>query len=256
MKALFFDIDGTLLSHRHHCIPKRTIEALDKCRQNGHLVFIATGRSLVEIEHLPVKDLAFDGYVLLNGQMCLNQDKEIIYAKAIDDEDLIALKALYLEKKYPLMMVTKNEMYINFINEDVRQAHGDIATALPPIEDTPKDEPIYLAVAYVKENEVDEVMEPLNHCRYTRWSSFGVDIVEKGMSKVIGIQEIMQRFNLSKEDIICFGDGDNDIEMLQFASIGVAMGNGSEQVKASADYITDDVDEDGIYNALQKLKLL
>jgi hydroxymethylpyrimidine pyrophosphatase-like HAD family hydrolase len=77
-----------------------------------------------------------------------------------------------------------------------------------------------------------------------------VDVIPKEGGKVDGIQKIMERFGLAREEIMAFGDGENDRDMLLFAGIGVAMGNGKETVKAAADYVTDHIDQDGVEKAL------
>ena len=88
------------------------------------------------------------------------------------------------------------------------------------------------------------------HCKATSWHKRARDIIVKEGGKDIGIQEILQYYNLDLSQIMAFGDGDNDIKMLEIAGIAVAMGNGNDNVKAMADYVTDDIDEDGIVNAL------
>lgn len=255
MKALFFDIDGTLLSHRYNQVPPKTVEALRKCREAGHMVFVATGRAWVELQHLPIDPSWFDGFVLLNGQICLDKKQELVFSKPLHRQDVELLMKQFKEKKHPLMFVPKDRMYINYINEDVIDAHHAIVTALPPVEDVQEGESVYLAVAYVREDDVEALMAPLHHCRYTRWSNYGIDILDKCMSKVVGIKEMMNIYHISREDVICFGDGDNDIEMLQFASIGVAMGNSSDNVKACADMVCAPIDDDGLSQALEALHL-
>ena len=87
------------------------------------------------------------------------------------------------------------------------------------------------------------------------WISFGADIVPVNGSKAEGIKQLVQHLSEKPEQIVAFGDGYNDIEMLQLADIGVAMGNASDAVKAHADFITKPIDEDGIYYACEKLGL-
>ena len=90
----------------------------------------------------------------------------------------------------------------------------------------------------------------------TRWHKNGIDLLDRQGGKVRGIREYLERRGILPEETMAFGDGDNDIEMLRFAGIGVAMGNASDAVKAQADYVTASVDEDGIALALQHFGLI
>ena len=96
----------------------------------------------------------------------------------------------------------------------------------------------------------------LDECSITSWNDTGIDIIPKGGGKSAGIQKFLDEHGLDRTQIMAFGDGENDIDMLQFAGIGVAMGNAGEAVKAAADYVTSPVDEDGIENALRHFGLI
>lgn len=89
-------------------------------------------------------------------------------------------------------------------------------------------------------------------CAATRWSPYFSDITPRGGSKRIGIEKMLAHFGIPASDTMAFGDGGNDIEMLRFAGVGVAMGNAGEEVRQAADDVTDDVDHDGIQNALRR----
>ena len=78
----------------------------------------------------------------------------------------------------------------------------------------------------------------------------------KNGGKVVGIEKMLEHHGITKEEIIAFGDGENDLEMLAFAGVGVAMGNADEEVKEVADYVTTDIDDDGIWNACKHFNLI
>lgn len=80
VQAVFFDVDGTLLSHTQHLVPASTRRALDRLRKQGINRVLATGRHMLELDMLPVKDIDFDGYITLNGQLCLDAQKNIIFS--------------------------------------------------------------------------------------------------------------------------------------------------------------------------------
>ena len=94
IKAVFFDIDGTLLSHKTNSVPASAVRALENLREKGILTFIATGRHLPELKKLHALDgLHFDGAVSLNGQYCCN-DAGLIYHCPIDSRDIATLLSM------------------------------------------------------------------------------------------------------------------------------------------------------------------
>lgn len=99
-------------------------------------------------------------------------------------------------------------------------------------------------------------MAQLPGCEATRWNPLFTDIVPRGGSKQVGMEKLLAHFGIRREECMAFGDGGNDIPMLRYAGIGVAMGNAREEVKAAADYVTSSVDEDGIAMALRHFGLL
>lgn len=94
-------------------------------------------------------------------------------------------------------------------------------------------------------------MQFLPGCESTRWSPLFTDVVPKGSNKSIGIDKLLESYGITIQETMAFGDGGNDVEMLKHAGTGVAMGNAADEVKQIADYVTDGVDDDGIYNALK-----
>ena len=99
-------------------------------------------------------------------------------------------------------------------------------------------------------------MSVLPHCESTRWNPLFTDVVPQGSSKAVGIDKIIEHYGISLDETMAFGDGGNDMAMLRHAGIGVAMGNAGDEVKAVADYVTDSVDKDGIWNALRHFDVI
>lgn len=91
---------------------------------------------------------------------------------------------------------------------------------------------------------------------FTSWFPTATDIIPRGGGKVSGIDAYLEKENIDISETMAFGDGENDIEMLQHVHIGIAMGNANESVKNVADYITEDSDKDGIYHALKHFDLI
>lgn len=255
IKAAFFDVDGTLLSHNSKSIPDSAKKALQVMREKGIQLFLATGRGKSEINRLPVKDLTFDGYVTLNGQICLDSEKKLSYGIPLQGKSLENVLDIFCKKETPFILVEEERLYINFINDEVVEAQKDISTPLPQIREYEGD-PVYMAIGFFTEDQTEAWEKKLPDCTITRWNPKGVDIIAKGGSKAAGVARIAGMHGWDASEIIAFGDGENDIEMMQYAGIGVAMGNAEASVKAIADYVTTDIDQDGIWNAAKQYGLL
>lgn len=251
IKAVFFDIDGTLVSFKTHRVPDSTILALELLKKKGIKVFIATGRHINSINNLG--DLQFDGYVTLNGGYVFAGKDEVLYKKSISDEDIEAL-IRYLEKEsaFPCAFVQEHEIFMNYIDkpaEDVFRLLNFPQPPIRPLEDL-RGKTIYQLIAFFTAEQEKQIMPILSHCESTRWNPMFTDVVPAGSSKHIGIDKMAQHFGYSLDECMAFGDGGNDIAMLSHVGIGVAMGNAAERVRKSAHYVTSSVDEDGIFNAL------
>lgn len=253
IKAIFFDIDGTLVSFRSHCIPPDTIATLDKLRAHGIRLFIASGRHIISINNLG--DQQFDGFVTINGGITL-VDGQIIDRHCIDTEQVRKMnRYMRTVRQMPCVYVLEDRLLMNYSNDTTQQLFDLINFPPPPIGDLESiaDEPVYQMIAFFSQQEEPEIMAMLDECNSARWSPLFADVVPQGTSKVLGIEAIMRHFGLQRENIMAFGDGGNDIEMLRYAQIGVAMGNAEPTVKAEADYVTATVDDGGIAQAVNEL---
>lgn len=251
IKAAFFDIDGTLVSFKTHKVPKATINALSKLRELGVKVFISSGRQFGLINNLG--NLKFDGYVTINGAVTI-VDGEMIDSNPIPHSDIKRIIEYMDEnKEFPCVFVLKDRIVINYINEDVEEIKRLINFPNIPVGNLKEieNEDVYQMISFFKEDVEPEIMSQIPNCTTARWSPIFADIIAKGTSKVTGIGKICQHFGIKREETIAFGDGGNDIEMLQWAGIGVAMGNAEEKVKKVADYVTSSVDEEGVLKAVE-----
>ncbi len=255
IKAIFFDIDGTLFSHTQNKIPDSTLESLSILRQKGIKTIIATGRHKIDIKRLPVKDIPFDGYLTLNGQLLLDENLIAYASTPIDEGEMQIVACIFKTKKVPMILVTENDRYINYVDDTVievlRGEHMDI----PPIKEY-ANEKIYQAMSYVKKDRQDLLDSILDECSITSWNPRGIDIIPLGGGKANGVNQYIKTHNLKIEETMAFGDGDNDEDMLKCVGVGVAMGNGSIKAKQAADYITSDIDDDGVKKALEHFKII
>lgn len=256
IKALFFDIDGTLVSFNTHKIPASTIEAIGQAREKGIKVFIATGRPKVIINNLGT--LEFDGYITMNGAYCFAGKDEVIYQNRIPREDVSTLINIIKRKTLTSTVVTDKKLFIVHPNWMSNEFSSTLEIpVLPEIE--PEDIPvdtIYQISPFITPAQEKKLMPQIPHCESGRWHPSFTDIVAVGSGKHKGIDAIINHFDIKLEETMAFGDGGNDISMLKHVAIGVAMGNATENVKQIADYVTDTVDNDGIAKALKHFNVL
>lgn len=250
IKAAFFDVDGTLLSHRTFSIPSGTRKALAALTMKGIKVFMCTGRHIRELDQLPVDGLHFDGYITLNGHLCLDQDFNVIFGLPFPEDTTRKMIESFTSCKLPLVVVEESGLKLNFVNSAVEKAQKEISTAIPEIAEY-DGKLIYQITTFASRDE-DELIHSITpeNCRALRWNDWGVDIILNDGGKAAGIAQVLERENISPDECIAFGDEENDIDMLRYCGIGVAMGNGSDKVKEVADHVTGDVDDNGIMDAL------
>lgn len=258
IKAIFFDIDGTLLSKKNPRITKDLKETLDKVRNQGILLFVATGRHSSEIQDLKLnEDYHFDAYLTLNGCYCYNE-QEIIYQQAINKQDVQSVVNLLKQTNIACMFVEDKQMYINKVNQRVKEAQAAIHTPVPDIMNIERAlvNNIYQIIPYITEQEIKPFIEVTKECKGTRWHPLAYDIIPLEGGKSKGIEATLQYYGIQKEEVMAFGDGHNDIDMLEYVAIGVCMENGEEITKKASNFVTKSVDEKGIEYALEYFSIL
>ena len=260
IKALFFDIDGTLVSFNTHAIPPTTIEAIAAAKAKGIRIFIATGRPAVIINNLSaLQDRGLiDGYITMNGGYCF-VGEEVIYKSAIPAADVQTLARISSEQNFPCIFVGEHDICVCQPDDMVKKIFYDFlhVNVIPTVsfeEATSKE--IIQMTPFITEEEEKEIRPSIPTCEIGRWYPSFADITAKGDTKQKGIDEIIRYFGIKLEETMAFGDGGNDITMLRHAAIGVAMGQAKEDVKAAADYVTAPIDEDGISKAMKHFGII
>ncbi len=259
IKAVFFDVDGTLVSFKTHRVPESTLNAIKELQAKGIKVFVATGRHPdILSEGNNVHEINFDGFVTLNGQYCFTKEREVIYENSIVKEDIEALLEFMKVNNFPCAFVEDKDTYMNYTNDIVINLLKSVNVPIPPLEDISRAKvgKVFQLNPYVPVAFQDELMRVLPNCEATRWSPAFIDVIPAGGGKHVAINKIMEYYGYSKDEIMAFGDGGNDKTMLIAAGIGVAMGNANEDVKEIADFVTTSVDEDGVLNALKHFNLI
>lgn len=260
MKLIFFDIDGTLISDFRGVIPESARKAIQKARENGHICMINTGRTEKMVGKKLTEQVEFDGYVYGCGTMATYHDELLFHDSLTLEQSQRIMDGLKKHKIDAVLEGRENdyiarpeEMFTDFFKEyatEYRHFEFDnLDNALG------KYDKLY---AYIPNSEqlaafAEAFAEDLDFI--DREKGF-FEIVPKGYSKAHGIRHMAELLHIPMEDTVAIGDSSNDLDMIQCAGIGIAMGNAAQQIKDIADYVTTDVDKDGIWNALEWLGVL
>ena len=261
IKALFFDIDGTLVSFRTHTIPQSTVDALTAAKANGVEIYISTGRPFALINNLGQIEHLIDGYITTNGAYCFI-GKNVISCCPIPDDDVKYIIGKSKETDFPCMVVGERDLTMfNMKSAPEKVKYVSELLNLPIIEsESPIEEilqeNILQLTPFINNNQEKEIMSQLKGIESGRWFPDFTDITAKGVSKAKGLKEIAAYRGFDLSETMAFGDGGNDLSIVKQAGIGIAMGNSNEVLKQAADYITDAVDDNGILNALRHYEII
>ena len=253
-KIVFFDIDGTLLDHDKN-LPGTAKAAIQSLQSDGIYTAIATGRAPFMFTHL-LEELNMQSYVSFNGQYVVFEN-EVLYTNPLNETEMEKLEKEASAHGHSLVYLNEKTMKSSVSQDDlIEESLGELKLAHP--ESDPefyKKNEIYQALLFGKQEQLD-YLDGFDAFTFIRWHKHSVDVVPKFGSKAEGIKKMVSRLGFDMKDVYAFGDGLNDIEMLQEAGTGIAMGNAPAEVKQFADFVTDSVDADGIVRGLMAAGLL
>ncbi len=254
-KIVFFDIDGTLLDHDKK-VPASTREALKELTEKGVTVAIATGRAPFMFADLR-EELAVDSFISFNGQYVKHKE-DIVQTNPLSREEIVSLEKVAKENGHPMVFLDHEAMMSNHDKHPhIMKSMDDLKMHYPGFNPTYyHDRDIYQALLFCQSEEEANYRETYGNFDFIRWHDFSMDVIPPGGSKARGIEAMISHLGFKRENTFAFGDALNDIEMLKYAGTGIAMGNGYQEAKEAADFVTDPVDEDGIRNGLIKAGLL
>ena len=271
-KLLFFDIDGTLWDSRSR-IPESTVRAIRQARAAGHRAFINSGRSRGYIRAPHLFDIGFDGIISGDGTMIelpgpgaevcdrrFARNRVCSYYE-MPPELTEKIIALLKQHRFCTILEGRDHLYIDReeFGDDpyIRHISADMGDDLLPM--TGGALPITTKFSCdlrhaVRPEEALRIIE--EDFVAIRHNDLVIEFVPKGYSKATGIQDVCRLLGASPSDTVAFGDGANDVPMLEYAGIGVAMGDGNPLAHPAADYVTAPLWEDGIEKALRHLSLI
>lgn len=257
IKAIFFDIDGTLVSFKTHRMSDRLKESLRSLQKNGVKLFISSGRTTLTMDNLD--SFPFDGYIAMNGAVTI-LNGEVIDSHPIPKETAIQIARIASREKTPCWIFTEKLAGVNLMNsrsEEFAKQINCFPKHFYDIEKVASEQDVYEYTFFFSEEDEKKFLRPvLKGVTYPRWHPYFTDIVPEGLAKSYGASKILARLGVTPEECLSFGDGGNDVPLFEYVGTGVAMGNAPDDVKAKADYVTDSVDEDGVVTALAHFGLL
>ena len=275
-KNILIDVDGTLLDYENK-LPESAKMAIRQARQNGHKVYICTGRSKAEVYDY-IWDIGLDGmiggngsYVEDNGEVIMHQLITAEQCKHVVDWLHDRHLEFYLESNSGLYASENFEVVADPVIKVYCQRKGKENTDQLTVRDV-FPEMIYGGELYRDDvNKISFVLSSYQDhldsitefpdLKPGTWGGKGEialfgDLGVKDITKAHAIDVLLKHLGAKKEDTFAFGDAKVDIPMLEYCGVGVAMGSGGDEIKAMADYVTDDVDKDGLYNAFVHFGLI
>ncbi|EZH67095.1 hypothetical protein DH09_03935 [Bacillaceae bacterium JMAK1] len=253
-KIVFLDIDGTIYNEEKQ-MSKATKQAVQQLQERGHHVVIATGRAPFMYNELK-KELNITTHIGFNGSYVV-LDEQVVLAKSLDKDALKAIRLDAQEKGHPMVVMDHLGARTNIaVSDRIRECMNSLHLPYPNVVKDPFEGEIYQGLLFSKVEEAHGYEDNYPQFDFVRWHDLSLDLIPSGGSKAVGIKKVADLLHIDMKDTIAFGDGLNDIEMLQAAGTGVAMGNGKDVVKSVADFTTTHVDDEGIYEGLKKLALL
>ena len=277
-KIVFLDVDGTLIDYNAH-LPESAAQAVGMARANGHKVYICTGCSKAEIEQRNLCDL--DGMIGGNGAY-VEDNGEVVLHQGLTREEVKHIVDWCNDRHLGFYLEANSGMYCNdYMLEQgpetmIKYGQGkgaDLTKAMASAnsfinsfihltgEDLYRDDVNKISFILSDYQDHLDSKKEFPELEANTWGGKGElalfgDLGPTGITKKTAIEALLKYLNADVKDTISFGDAKIDLSMFELCAYNVAMGNGGPEIKAAADYVTSDVNDDGLYNAFKYLKLI
>ena len=275
-KIVFIDVDGTLVGD-HGTVPPSAREACIQARKNGHLLYLCTGRSKSEIYDFII-DVGFDGIIGAGGGF-VEVGEETLYHKKFDINDVKEMVEFFRENEINFYLESNDGLYGSeklkdqieellekveeeqreMMRENVNHFVSAMTFTEPNFYPTDMNKACFLEPKNITFEKIKEKFSEkfgVIQCTVPMFGENSGEIMIPNIHKAVAIKELLEHLGMTKEQTIAIGDGLNDLEMLDFCEIGIAMDNAKQELKDIANHITDHADNDGLYNSFKKYALI
>ncbi len=260
-KMLFFDIDGTLITEGSHILPKSTMASIRQARANGHLAFINTGRTFFNVTD-QIKEIGFDGYVCGCGTYIHYKGEEILWNQ-LTKKRCREIVELIRSCNLDALLEGKEGVYFDYTrpsNPTIAKLQTRFGAEQFSERYSWDSENLQFDKFVIWQTPNSDFSTFFNNISkdfdyIDRENGFG-EIVPKGYSKASGIEFLEKYLNIPHENCFAFGDSTNDLSMLEYVPNSIAMGNSSKLILPKVSYITTDIEDNGIENALKNFNII
>ena len=246
IRIAFFDIDGTLIDMQRKQITEQTLETLRALQANGIRICIATGRGPHAVPKFP--GVEFDAYLTYNGACCYTPEKQI-FSMPIPREQVRRIIRNAAEMGHPSVVASYSCAIANGTEPDLDAYFGIAKVPVPVSErfEAAVSGEVYQLMIAVKQPEYERLLRDAPAAKIAAWWDRAVDVIPAAAGKGVGVAHVLAYFGLDRGQAIAFGDGNNDLEMIEAVGWGVSMGNGSPELKAAAQDVCGPVWDEGIH---------
>lgn len=260
IKAVVFDVDGTLYDYRNGCVPRSAIDAVACLKEKGYFVIIATGRTMAMLNTQITGELDPDYYILSNGALVSDRNSLIFFSHPFTRKETNMLVDMTLSHGGAMILKYQMENCIYFDYEagrklwDVGPGMVEERTFFDKTHRT-HNRKLPIGISVYGDGELKKEIRKVFRVDEFK-DAHGLDVMREGVHKMAGLKRLLKGLGLGPENIIAFGDSGNDAQMITQAAIGVAMGNGKKELQQAADYVCPCSWEDGIAESLHSLQLI
>lgn len=280
-KIIFFDVDGTLVDVRpaREYVPISTMKAVQETRKQGNLCFLCTGRSKAEI-YSHILEVGFDGIIGAGGGFVEIGD-EMLYHKQVSKPAIDHVVDFFEKHNFDYYIESNGGLYASqhLVDRLERIMYGDLEND-PEARRKKEEEPSHF-IPSLKEgcdlhrDDINKIcflekegfpFEDIKkefenefnviHCTVPAFGDNSGELSVPGVNKASAIEALITHLNIPKENTYAYGDGLNDIDMLEYCQYGIAVGNAKEGLKEIADEVIGDIADDAIYNSMKKHGLI
>lgn len=266
-KLVAIDMDGTLLNSQNE-VSNRTRMAIEEASKRGAHIVLATGRLLRSAVNYAEELRLEKPIIACNGAVIVDEDKNILYEKSIKMDTVGTIMEIGAENNMYYHFYDRDSFYSNIHDDEIlkfyntksakergREVKINIFNNIEEVVNN-KDLNVYKFLFLDEDrSKLDDLKDKLSHITNinicSSWHN-NIEVMDKEVSKGNSLKRLCERLNISRDQVIAIGDNENDISMIDYAGLGVAMGNGVDKVKKYADTVTDTNNEDGVAKIIEK----